>query len=336
MRPTRTRPTPSSRSPTPSRSIRDGSSCWPAGATVSTTRSAPSVRSARPDLAGVRARRCGGAVTGCTSSTARARSSSPWIAGPRSRSSPLHGRCRGVTVGGARWPLVDHDLAPLAASASATRSSAAPSPCRSPWSRHRRHPRRTHVKTHRTAALAVAPHRPLVGVRRRGAGRGQPIDHARRLRLVPDQDTSLNEALAAFTEDTGVDVELVIAGDAGTMVNKAMLTAGNPEGDVMFGVDNTFLSRVVDDEVFEPYEAQGLDAVPDELRRSCPTTRSRRSTSGTCASTTTSAGSPSRSWSRRRPRRPRRAALPRPARRREPGVVVTRPGVPARHRRRVR
>ena len=86
----------------------------------------------------------------------------------------------------------------------------------------------------------------------------------------PEQGTSLNDALTAFTEETGVDVELVIAGDAGTMVSKAVLTAGNPEGDVMFGVDNTFLSRVVDDEVFEPYEPEGLDTVPDELRALVP------------------------------------------------------------------
>jgi thiamine transport system substrate-binding protein len=81
---------------------------------------------------------------------------------------------------------------------------------------------------------------------------------------------SLNDALAAFTEETGVVVELVIAGDAGTMVSKAVLTAGNPEGDVMFGVDNTFLSRVVDEEVFEPYTAEGLDAVPAALRALVP------------------------------------------------------------------
>jgi thiamine transport system substrate-binding protein len=86
----------------------------------------------------------------------------------------------------------------------------------------------------------------------------------------PEKDTSLNEALDAFTEETGVDVDLVIAGDAGTMVSKAVLTAGNPEGDVMFGVDNTFLSRVVDEAVFEPYEAKGLDAIPEELRALVP------------------------------------------------------------------
>ncbi len=54
------------------------------------------------------------------------------------------------------------------------------------------------------------------------------------------------------------------------MVSKAVLTAGNPEGDVMFGVDNTFLSRVVEEDVFEPYDAEGLDSVPDELRALVP------------------------------------------------------------------
>jgi thiamine transport system substrate-binding protein len=86
----------------------------------------------------------------------------------------------------------------------------------------------------------------------------------------PAEEGPLSDALAAFTEETGIDVEHVTAGDAGTMVSKAVLTSGNPEGDVMFGVDNTFLSRVVADEVFEPYEAEGLDTVPEELRALVP------------------------------------------------------------------
>ena len=86
----------------------------------------------------------------------------------------------------------------------------------------------------------------------------------------PAEGAGVNEALAAFTADTGIAVELLIAGDAGTMVSKAALTAGNPEGDVMFGVDNTFLSRAVEAGVFEPYEADGLGAVPDELTALVP------------------------------------------------------------------
>jgi thiamine transport system substrate-binding protein len=81
----------------------------------------------------------------------------------------------------------------------------------------------------------------------------------------PDKDTTLNAALDEFTAQTGVGVEVLIAGDTGTMLSKASLTAGNPEGDVMWGIDNTFLSRAIDDDVFEPYESPGVGAIPSEL-----------------------------------------------------------------------
>ena len=71
----------------------------------------------------------------------------------------------------------------------------------------------------------------------------------------PDADTSLNDALAAFTAGTGIGVEILVAGDTGTMLSKASLTAGTPEGDVMWGIDNTLLSRAIADDVFEPYLA---------------------------------------------------------------------------------
>jgi thiamine transport system substrate-binding protein len=67
----------------------------------------------------------------------------------------------------------------------------------------------------------------------------------------PTKDTPLNDALAEFTATTGIEVSIAIAGDAGTMVTKATLTAGNPEGDVMWGVDNTLLSAATDGKVFE-------------------------------------------------------------------------------------
>jgi thiamine transport system substrate-binding protein len=71
----------------------------------------------------------------------------------------------------------------------------------------------------------------------------------------PEADTSLNDALAEFGAETGIDVQILVAGDAGTMLSKASLTAGNPEGDVMWGIDNTLLSRAIADDVFEPYVA---------------------------------------------------------------------------------
>ncbi|MDO8391724.1 MAG: thiamine ABC transporter substrate-binding protein [Actinomycetota bacterium] len=67
----------------------------------------------------------------------------------------------------------------------------------------------------------------------------------------PAEGTALNDALSEFTQRSGIDVRIVIAGDAGTMVTKAALTAGNPEGDVMWGVDNTLLSAALDGTVFD-------------------------------------------------------------------------------------
>jgi thiamine transport system substrate-binding protein len=86
----------------------------------------------------------------------------------------------------------------------------------------------------------------------------------------PTEGTPLNETIDAWSAETGIEVDIVVAGDAGTMVSKAVLTAGNPEGDVMYGVDNSFLSRLVSDEVFEPYEATGLDAVDPAMLELVP------------------------------------------------------------------
>jgi thiamine transport system substrate-binding protein len=86
----------------------------------------------------------------------------------------------------------------------------------------------------------------------------------------PVGDTSMNDALDSFTADTGIEVELLSAGDTGAMVSKAVLTAGNPEGDVMWGIDNTFLSRALADDVFEPYESPAAASIPDALTDPVP------------------------------------------------------------------
>ncbi|MBM9619077.1 thiamine ABC transporter substrate-binding protein [Streptomyces zhihengii] len=72
--------------------------------------------------------------------------------------------------------------------------------------------------------------------------------------------------LKAFTEQTGYTVKVLKSGDAGTALNKEILTKGSPQGDVFFGVDNTLLSRALDNDLFTPYEAKGLDRVADEVQ----------------------------------------------------------------------
>ena len=74
-----------------------------------------------------------------------------------------------------------------------------------------------------------------------------------------------DELLAAFEVAHGAKVEVLQAGDAGAMVNQAILTADRPLADVLYGIDNTFLSRALDANIFEPYRSEGLDRVPAEL-----------------------------------------------------------------------
>jgi thiamine transport system substrate-binding protein len=71
--------------------------------------------------------------------------------------------------------------------------------------------------------------------------------------LAHDSFAVKKDLLKAFEQRTGITVKVVAGGDAGEVVNKAVLTAGNPEGDVLFGVDNTLLTRAVQAGVFERY-----------------------------------------------------------------------------------
>ncbi|WP_338932236.1 thiamine ABC transporter substrate-binding protein [Streptomyces netropsis] len=85
--------------------------------------------------------------------------------------------------------------------------------------------------------------------------------------LVSHDSFAASEAvLKEFTQATGYKVKVLKSGDAGTAVNQAILSKSHPQGDVFFGVDNTLLSRALDNGLFTPYEAKGLDRVPKELQ----------------------------------------------------------------------
>ncbi len=74
-----------------------------------------------------------------------------------------------------------------------------------------------------------------------------------------------DETFAAFTAETGIEVDVKAAGDAGSLVNQAILTKDNPLGDVLFGVDDTFLSRALDNGIFAQYTSGLIGEVPEEL-----------------------------------------------------------------------
>lgn len=85
-------------------------------------------------------------------------------------------------------------------------------------------------------------------------GDGQQQSAPTSVRLITHDSFDLSpEVLAAFEERTGITVELLAGGDAVSVVNQAILTAGNPVADVLFGIDNNQLAAAFEAGVFEPY-----------------------------------------------------------------------------------
>lgn len=83
--------------------------------------------------------------------------------------------------------------------------------------------------------------------------------------MAHDSFNVTDSVLADFEAQTGITVNILRSGDAGQLVNQAVLSAGNPLGDVLFGVDNTFLSRALDANIFLPYQSPLLENVDKQF-----------------------------------------------------------------------
>lgn len=75
------------------------------------------------------------------------------------------------------------------------------------------------------------------------------------VRLLTHDSFALSEqVIADFESATGIDLQIVTAGDAGSMVAGSILAAGQPTADVMFGVDNILAAKAIDAGVFDGYQ----------------------------------------------------------------------------------
>ncbi len=84
------------------------------------------------------------------------------------------------------------------------------------------------------------------------------------LRVIAHDSFNYSEAvLQRFTEETGIEVEVLRLGDAGLLVNQSLLNRANPLGDVLYGIDNTFLGRALAADLFLPYESPMLEHVDE-------------------------------------------------------------------------
>ena len=81
--------------------------------------------------------------------------------------------------------------------------------------------------------------------------------------MTHDSFAASESVIAAFESQTQVKVQFLKAGDVGSALNKAILAKGNPLADVFYGVDNTFLSRALAEDLFEAYASPLLQEIPD-------------------------------------------------------------------------
>jgi thiamine transport system substrate-binding protein len=84
--------------------------------------------------------------------------------------------------------------------------------------------------------------------------------------MTHDSFSISEEVVAAFEAEHSATVRFLEAGDTGTAVNKAILSADSPLADVFYGIDNTFLSRALQEEIFEPYPSPLLNQIPDAFQ----------------------------------------------------------------------
>jgi len=87
------------------------------------------------------------------------------------------------------------------------------------------------------------------------------------LNIMTHDSFAVSENLITdFEKENNVEINFLLSGDTGAALNRAILTKESPQADVFFGVDNTFLSRALDEEIFEPYNSPMLVNIDNSLR----------------------------------------------------------------------
>lgn len=84
--------------------------------------------------------------------------------------------------------------------------------------------------------------------------------------MTHDSFAASEAVIREFEEEHQVKVQFLEAGDTGTAVNKAILSRDNPLADVFYGVDNTFLSRALEEDIFESYRSPLLDVIDERFQ----------------------------------------------------------------------
>lgn len=87
--------------------------------------------------------------------------------------------------------------------------------------------------------------------------------------MTHDSFSISQEVLEAFEQTSNIRVNFIKGGDTGATLNRLLLeslSGGTPNVDVFFGLDNTFLSRALEQDLLEAYNAPQLAQIPAEFK----------------------------------------------------------------------
>jgi thiamine transport system substrate-binding protein len=84
--------------------------------------------------------------------------------------------------------------------------------------------------------------------------------------MTHDSFSASADVIAAFEQENNVKLVFLKSGDAGAMLNRAILSKDSPQADILYGVDNTLLSRALEEGIYEPYASPLLAQIPDEFK----------------------------------------------------------------------
>jgi len=82
--------------------------------------------------------------------------------------------------------------------------------------------------------------------------------------MTHDSFSVSDDLITQFELENNVKINFLLSGDTGAALNRAILTKESPQADVFFGVDNTFISRALEEKIFEPYDSPMLQTI-DEM-----------------------------------------------------------------------
>jgi thiamine transport system substrate-binding protein len=87
--------------------------------------------------------------------------------------------------------------------------------------------------------------------------------------MTHDSFSVSQEVISAFETANNIKVSFVKGGDTGATLNRLILeslSGSTPSADVFFGLDNTFLSRALEQDLLEAYDSPQLAQIPAEFK----------------------------------------------------------------------